>query len=87
MIYMIYDENIWIFKAPLCTTKDIECVRSTKLDDSECLQQCSGLFVTSYDQLEIEERSDVRFRKLIEYLSGKSYISLSFDDMAEFFQG
>ena len=40
-----------------------------KVDDSECLQQCSGVLVTSYEQQEIEDITNVGLMKLVKYLS------------------
>ena len=59
---MFYDPQ-----TPLCTEEHFDCVSSTKVDDSDCLQQCSGLIVTSYDQQDIEDK----FRKKLVESFGK----------------
>ena len=51
----------------------MDCVSRIKVDSSDCLQQCSGLLVTSYDQQEIEYDLDFRFSKLAEYFSRKDF--------------
>ena len=35
------------FQIPLCTADQLNCVSSIKVDTSECLQQCSGIMITS----------------------------------------
>ena len=35
---------------PLCTPDKIECVRNLETKYDDCLPQCSGLWVISYDQ-------------------------------------
>ena len=41
------------FQTPLCTASNLECLSNVKVDNQNCLQKCSGLMVTSYDQQEI----------------------------------
>ena len=40
---------------PLCTFKEMECIKNIDIDEYKCLQEFSGLLVTSYDQNEIED--------------------------------
>ena len=36
---------------PLCTPDKIECVRNLQTKYEECLPQCSGLWVNSYNKI------------------------------------
>ena len=36
---------------PLCTPDKIECVRNLETKYEECLPQCSGLWVNSYNKI------------------------------------
>ena len=71
------------------TEEHLYCVSGIKIDNSDCLQQCSGIIVTSYDQEdEQEDKSDIRFKKLVEYMSGSGdYFLQYFKNMAKVFQG
>ena len=71
------------------TEEHLYCVSGIKIDNSDCLQQCSGIIVTSYDQEdEQEDKSDIRFKKLVEYMSGSGNMYFNyFKNMAEVFQG
>ena len=70
-------------------TEHLDCVTSIKIEKSECFHQCSGVLVTSFDQQdEQEDRSDIRFKKLVEYMSRSGdYFLDYFKDMAKVFQG
>lgn len=70
----------------MCTTKKhLDCISSIKVDNSECLQQCSGTLITSYNQ---EEYEDVSLKKamdeLVKYMSEKDSF---YHNMANEFQG
>ena len=54
---------------PLCLAEKLECVSNIMIDKSDCLQQCSGLLVTSYDQQDIENG----VLNLVDYLNSKVY--------------
>ena len=54
---------------PLCIAEKLECVSNIMIDKSDCLQQCSGLLVTSYDQQDIENG----VLNLVDYLNSKVY--------------
>ena len=71
--------NSWIivFKSPLCTASNLQCISSIKVDTSNCLQQCSGLMVTSYDQQEIINRQDIKILKIAKELSSILYNELN----------
>lgn len=73
-----------LFQTPLCNHQDLDCVSSIKTDISECSQQCSGILVTSFDQHEIEDRLDARFKELSAYMSRRN--PRSFGKMVETFQ-
>ena len=72
---MFYDPQ-----TALCTEEHLDCVSNIKVDNSDCLQQCSGIVVTSYDQQDIEDK----FIKLVEYMSRGSY---DFRNIGKEFQG
>ena len=58
------------FQTPWCSTKEnLDCVSSIKVNTSDCLQQCSGILVTSYEQQEIEDTVS----KLAKYMIAKSW--------------
>ena len=62
---------------PLCTFKEMECIKNIDIDEYKCLQECSGLLVTSYDQNEIENSvlSLIlsRITELTDYMKEKVY--------------
>ena len=72
----------------MCTAEQLQCVSSIKVDKSECLQQCSGLLVTSFDKNEIEDRpveiANALVDKLTKFMSESHYL---FQDMAKNFKG
>ena len=70
----------YVPQTPLCTEEHLDCVSSIKVENSNCLQQCSGIIVTSYDQQDIEDK----FIKLVEYMSKGSY---DFRNIGKEFQG
>ena len=73
--------NYFDLQTQLCTEEKLDCVSNLKVDNSDCLQQCSGVLVTSYDQQDIE---DISKKNLIKYISGKSPF---LKDMRKEFQG
>ena len=53
------------------TEEHLYCVSGIKIDNSDCLQQCSGIIVTSYDELDI----DNTFTKLVKsYCKGSHFL-------------
>ena len=48
----------------------MDCVRNLKMNNTDCLQQCSGMLITSYD-MDIENTIYSKLSKLTEYLSQK----------------
>ena len=61
--------NFKMLQTPLCTPEHFDCIMSIKYNSSDCfLQQCSGMQITSYDKWEIEDRGNIGFMKLVEYL-------------------
>ena len=74
---------LYAYQSPLCTAEDLDCVsriKDDKEDNSECLQQCSGMLVTSYAD---NQFSNV-VQEMIEYMSRKNS---DFENMAKEFQG
>ena len=74
---------------PLCSSRNLECVRSINVSSFTCLPPCSGLFVTSFQRFKAEkELTDVfphknaynNYKKITEYPSAYSssgkYVSL-----------
>ena len=61
---------------PPCTPEKYECLMSIDFEYEECINQCSGVLVTSYDQN--------KFLKLSEYMSKESG---DFKDIANEFKG
>ena len=50
--FIVFNKNnykyLHILQFPLCTTAEhLDCVSSIKVNTSECIQQCSGIQVTS----------------------------------------
>ena len=43
-----------IFLKSLCTQEELKWIQDIEVDSSKCLEQCSGILVTSYKQQEIE---------------------------------
>ena len=72
--------NNHLIQAELCTAKDIQCISNIREDNSECLQKCSGLQVTSSNEQELEDT----VTNLIKYLIEKQY---SYRDMSEKVKG
>ena len=57
----------------MCSEKELDCIKSTgdQIGNSDCLQQCSGLLVTSYEldlEKKIEEKSKMGFKRLTEFM-------------------
>lgn len=74
----------------MCSLKHfVDCVSSIKIDNSECLQQCSGILVTSFEEQEIEDRPlnlvNTLVDKLSKYMSEK--LPYDFGQMSKEFQG
>ena len=66
----IFIQYLINFQTPWCSTKEnLDCVSSIKVKTSDCLQQCSGILVTSYEQQEIEDTVS----KLAKYMIAKSW--------------
>ena len=63
---------------PLCTT---ECVSNMTIDNSKCMEKCSGMIVTSYVQKDMVN-SDMT--ELIDYLSRNG---AGLANMANYFKG
>ena len=40
------------FQEPLCSLKDVECLRKIKINSNQCLKPCSGLILTSFSKTE-----------------------------------
>jgi len=59
-------------QSPLCTVEHFDCVSRIKVANSDCLQHCSGILVTSYDQEDVENKIESKFTKLVEYISKDS---------------
>ena len=60
----------------MCMADNLNCVSQIKVNDSACLQICSGLLVTSYNQEEIEDRlsnviDTLTMDVLLEEMTGK----------------
>ena len=72
--------NIFILQVPLCTIENLDCVSSLKVDKSDCLQKCSGMIVTSYDQHRLSNAVD----EMVKFLSNKH---LEFKDIASRYPG
>ena len=52
---------------PLCIGEKLECVSNITIEKSDCLQQCSGLKVISYEQQDIENG----ILNLVDFLTSK----------------
>ena len=87
MWYVILNNEIklifFYLQTQLCTRKDLDCLSSINVESLDCLPQCSGILVTSYTNQNIEDR----FKKLVEYLRGKSNDYIDTEDISEKFQG
>ena len=89
--------NIWhskinlcikMLKHPLCTAKKLDCVSSIRMDNSECFQQCSGILITSFDQIEIMDRLSnelAKLERLVNYL--RESIPYYLENIKNEFQG
>ena len=63
-------QNSNLIQIPLCT-EHLNCASNIKIDKSECLNKCSGIIVTSYEQVKMEDRPSNIDNAIIEYLSRK----------------
>ena len=73
---------LYAYQSPLCTAEDLDCVsriKDDKEDNSECLQQCSGMLVTSYADNQLTNV----VQEMIQYLTRKK----DFENMAKEVQG
>ena len=61
----------------------MDCVRNLNFNSTDCLQQCSGMLITSYD-IDIENTIYSKLSKMTEYMSKKSFY---FRDMGKEFKG
>ena len=67
----------------MCTTAEhLHCVSSIKVNTSECLQQCSGLMVTS----KTENSLASVVSEVVEYLRGNDFMN-GFENIAKQFPG
>ena len=64
----------------------MNCISSIKAIDTgtDCLQQCSGVLVTSYDKEEIEDRPLNLINKLIEKLNMDKDVVAEFKGLHSF---
>ena len=63
----------FILQTPLCTEHHLDCISSIKIDKSDCFQQCSGMLVTSYEQMEIENKMSRFANEMIEFMMEENY--------------
>ena len=63
---------------PLCLADQLNCVSSIKVDTSGCLQQCTGILVTSYDQKKIEDGLLIAVDQIIQYINLRDYDEVNF---------
>ena len=77
--------NNGMLQTPLCSPEHLDCITSIKYNSSDCLQKCSGMQVTSYDKQDIEDRGNVGFMKLVEYLRDRD--GGTFYDISSVFKG
>ena len=68
----------------MCIAENLDCVSSIKIDNFDCLQQCSGILVPSYDEEDIEEGIKNEMVKLVKYLIRKDDWWLYHDMQVEF---
>ena len=52
----------------MCTPEKIQCISRVKIDEAECLNKCSGMTVSSFYKLPMEDAFQT---KLIKYLHGR----------------
>ena len=64
----------------MCVKEDLDCVSSIKVDTSECLQQCSGIMVTS----KTENRLSSVVSGIVEYFRKNNR---GFEEIAKEFPG
>lgn len=62
----------------MCSSKHLDCVSSIKIEKSECLEQCSGTLVTSYEEQEIEDRPLNLVNTLVDKLSKYMSVKLPY---------
>ena len=55
------------FQEPLCSSKEIDCVKSVKVDTKNCLKPCSGLIVTSFSENKVKKNVENLFPSLEDY--------------------
>ena len=83
----ILEINICIIQHSICTASKFDCASKLMIDNSECLQKCSGMLITSYEtdlEKEIVDRTNVAFKRLSDYMSRNSF---ELQYMAQDFQG
>ena len=87
--YLVFQKKItktkylYILQFSLCTTAEhLDCVSSIQVDISECLQQCSGVMVTS----KTENSLLSVVSEMVEYLKGNRYMK-GFEIIAKEFPG
>ena len=71
------------FKVPYCTAEHLNCVSSIKFDHSDCLQQCSGILVTSFYQDRLSN-VESEMSRMVEYMSRQIHV---FRNLAKEFKG
>ena len=71
-------------QVPLCAPEKLKCIRNVTVDNSNCLQTCSGMLITSYTVEEIEKQLPKLVSMLTNYFGKKNP---SFDDIENTFKG
>ena len=67
-------------KVPVCSSDDLDCVESVKIDDKECIEKCDGIIVDAINQNKQKDFSNIQ-ELLMEYenykFRNKSYVPFS----------
>ena len=46
-------------KVPVCSSEDLECVESVKIDSQECIERCDGIIVDAINQNKPKDNSKI----------------------------
>ena len=55
-----FDFNMNWFQVSICSSEDLDCVESVKIDSNDCLERCDGIIVDAIDENKPKDNSKIK---------------------------
>ena len=52
--------NLFLSKVAVCSSEDLDCVESIKIDSNDCIERCDGIIVDAYKQNKQKDYSKIQ---------------------------